>query len=228
MIGRPREAETAEAGERRYARERERMVAEHLVKRGIADPRVLEAMGRTPRHLFVDAALRDKAYADYPLPIGEAQTISQPFMVARMTELLRLTGKEKVLEIGTGSGYQAAVLSRLAARVCTVERIPKLAARARQTLEAIGASNVWVRTANGTFGWPDEAPFDRIVVTAGGPSVPPPLLEQLADGGRMVIPVGSADSQRLQIVDQVDGRTRVTEDSGCVFVKLIGKYAWEA
>ncbi len=207
MIGRPREALTAEAGERRYARERERMVAEHLVKRGIADPRVLEAMGRTPRHLFVDAALRDKAYADYPLPIGDAQTISQPFMVARMTELLRLTGKEKVLEIGTGSGYQAAVLSRLAARVCTVERIPKLAARARQTLEAIGASNVWVRTANGTFGWPDEAPFDRIVVTAGGPSVPPPLLEQLADGGRMVIPVGSADSQRLQIVDQVGGRT---------------------
>ncbi len=122
MIGRPREALTAEAGERRYAREREQMVAEHLVKRGIADPRVLEAMGRTPRHLFVDAALRDKAYADYPLPIGDAQTISQPFMVARMTELLRLTGKEKVLEIGTGSGYQAAVLSRLAARVCTVER----------------------------------------------------------------------------------------------------------
>jgi protein-L-isoaspartate(D-aspartate) O-methyltransferase len=216
------------AGEQRYARERDRMVSEHLVKRGIADPRVLEAMRHTPRHLFVDEGLRDKAYGDYPLPIGDAQTISQPFMVARMTELLRLTGTEKVLEIGTGSGYQAAVLSRLAARVCTVERIPKLAARARQTLEAIGASNVWVRIANGTFGWPDEAPFDRIVVTAGGPAVPPPLLEQLAEGGRMVMPVGSADSQRLQIVDQIGGQPRVTEDSGCVFVKLIGKYAWEA
>jgi protein-L-isoaspartate(D-aspartate) O-methyltransferase len=228
MIGRRREPEGPVAGEQRYARERDRMVAEHLVKRGIEDPRVLEAMRHTPRHLFVDDGLRDRAYGDYPLPIGDAQKISQPFMVARMTELLRLTGKEKVLEIGTGSGYQAAVLARLAARVCTVERIPKLAARARQILESIGASNVWVRTANGTFGWPDEAPFDRIVVTAGGPSVPPPLLEQLAEGGRMVIPVGSEDSQRLQIVDKVGGQPRVTEDSGCVFVKLIGKYAWEA
>jgi protein-L-isoaspartate(D-aspartate) O-methyltransferase len=226
VIGRRSRLEAA--GEQRYTRERDRMVSEHLVKRGITDPRVLEAMRHTPRHLFVDEGLRDKAYGDHPLPIGDAQTISQPFMVARMTELLRLTGKEKVLEIGTGSGYQSAVLSRLAARVCTVERIPKLAARARQTLEAVGASNVWVRTANGTFGWPDEAPFDRIVVTAGGPAVPPPLLEQLAEGGRMVMPVGSADSQRLQIVDQVGGQTRVTEDSGCVFVKLIGKYAWEA
>src|SRR5206468_10411443 len=136
--------------------------------------------------------------------------------------LLRRTGMEKVLEVGTGSGYQAAVLARLAARVCTVERNPKLAARARQTLEAIGASNVWVRTANGTFGWPDEAPFDRIVVTAGGPSVPPPLLEQLADGGRMVIPVGSADSQRLQIVDQIGGRTRVAAEAGWGVWQLTG------
>jgi protein-L-isoaspartate(D-aspartate) O-methyltransferase len=204
------------------------MVAEQLVARGIADPAVLDAMRRTPRHQFVDEALRDKACEDYPLPIGEGQTISQPFMVARMTELLRLGGKEKVLEIGTGSGYQAAVLARLAARVCTVERLPKLAARARATLEAIGASNVWVRTANGTFGWPDEAPFDRIVVTAGGPSLPPPLLEQLAEGGRLVMPVGSEDSQRLQVVDKVAGRAQVTEESGCVFVKLIGKYGWEA
>ena len=134
-----------------------------------------------------------------------------------------------MLEIGTGSGYQAAVLSRVAARVCTVERIPKLAARARQTLEAIGASNVWVRTANGTFGWADEAPFDRIVVTAGGPSVPPPLLEQLAEGGR------HGDAGRVRGLAAPAGRRtrsagepRVTEDSGCVFVKLIGKYAWEA
>jgi protein-L-isoaspartate(D-aspartate) O-methyltransferase len=228
MIGCRREPGAAAEGERRYARERDRMVAEQLVKRGIADPLVLEVMRSTPRHLFVDAALRAKAYGDHPLPIGEGQTITQPFMVARMTELLRLTGKEKVLEIGTGSGYQAAVLARLAARVCSVERIPKLATRARETLEAIGASNVWVRTANGTFGWPDEAPFDRIVVTAGGPSVPPPLFEQLVEGGRMVMPVGSEDSQRLQVVDKISGEAKMTEDSGCVFVKLIGKYAWEA
>ena len=228
MIGKRRETGAAAGGGERYARERERMVAEQLVKRGIADPLVLDAMKSTPRHLFVDEALRDKAYEDYPLPIGDGQTISQPFMVARMTELLRLTGKEKVLEIGTGSGYQAAVLARLTARVCTVERNPKLAARARQTLEAVGASNVWGRTANGTFGWPDEAPFDRIVVTAGGPSVPPPLFEQLAEGGRMVIPVGAEDSQRLQVVEKIAGLAKVTDDSGCVFVKLIGKYAWEA
>jgi protein-L-isoaspartate(D-aspartate) O-methyltransferase len=228
VIGSRREPGAAAEGERRYARERDRMVAEQLVKRGIADPLVLEVMRSIPRHLFVDAALRDKAYGDHPLPIGEGQTITQPFMVARMTELLRLTGKEKVLEIGTGSGYQAAVLARLAARVCSVERIPKLAARARGTLEAIGTSNVWVRTANGTFGWVDEAPFDRIVVTAGGPAVPPPLFEQLAEGGRMVMPVGSEDSQRLQVVDKISGEAKMTEDSGCVFVKLIGKYAWEA
>jgi len=215
-------------GEQRYGRERERMVAEQLVKRGIADPSVLEAMRNVPRHLFVDEALRDRAYGDHPLPIGDAQTISQPFIVARMTELLRLTGREKVLEIGTGSGYQAAVLSRLAARVCSIERIPKLAARARQALEAIGASNVWVRTADGTMGWADEAPFDRILVAAGGPSVPPPLVDQLAEGGRLVMPVGPEDAQRLKIVDKQGGQTRESEDSGCVFVKLIGKYAWEA
>jgi len=204
------------------------MVAEQLVKRGIADPRVLEAMRSVPRHLFVDEALRDRAYGDHPLPIGEGQTISQPFMVARMTELLRLAGREKVLEIGTGSGYQAAILSRVAARVCTVERIGKLAARARQALESIGVSNVWVRTGDGTVGWTDEAPFDRILVAAGGPSVPPPLLEQLAEGGRLVMPVGPEDAQRLRIVDKIGGEVSVSEDSSCVFVKLIGKYAWEA
>jgi len=215
-------------GEQRYGRERERMVAEQLVKRGISDPAVLEAMRNVPRHLFVDEALRDRAYGDHPLPIGDGQTISQPFMVARMTELLQLTGREKVLEIGTGSGYQAAVLSRLAARVCTIERIPRLAARARQVLESIGASNVWVRAADGTMGWVDEAPFDRIVVAAGGPRVPPPLVDQLADGGRLVMPVGPEDAQRLKIVDKRGGQTQESEDSGCVFVKLIGKYAWEA
>ena len=228
MIEARRRPGAVATGEQRYGRERERMVVEQLVKRRISDPAVLEAMRTVPRHLFVDEALRDRAYGDHPLPIGDAQTISQPFMVARMTELLRLTGREKVLEIGTGSGYQAAVLSRLAARVCTIERIPRLAARARQTLEAIGVSNVWVRAADGTMGWADEAPFDRIVVAAGGPSVPPPLVDQLADGGRLVMPVGPEDAQRLKIVDKRGGRTQESEDSGCVFVKLIGKYAWEA
>lgn len=217
-----------QAGTQRYARERERMVAEQLVPRGIKDSRVLEAMGKVPRHLFVDEALRDKAYGDHPLPIGEGQTISQPFMVGRMTELLRLSGAEKVLEIGTGSGYQAAVLAQVAARVCTIERLAKLAARARETIEGLGITNVWVRTANGTFGWPDEAPFDRILVAAGGPSVPPPLLEQLAEGGRMVMPVGPANYQKLQVIDKIGGQPRITEDSECVFVKLIGKFAWEA
>ncbi|MGH7373031.1 MAG: protein-L-isoaspartate(D-aspartate) O-methyltransferase [Candidatus Rokuibacteriota bacterium] len=214
-------------GSPRFARERERMVEEQLVARGVTDSRVLEVMRRLPRHVFVDEALRDRAYGDHPLPIGEGQTISQPFIVGRMTELLRLTGCEKVLEVGTGCGYQAAVLAELAGRVCTMERIPRLAARARETLEGLGYRNVWVRAANGTLGWPDEAPFDRILVAAGGPAVPPPLFEQLAEGGRMVIPVGDAANQVLQVIEKVNGTMRVTEDSGCVFVKLVGKYAWE-
>ncbi len=217
---------TGGSGSARLGRERDRMV-QQVAARGVADARVLEAMRRVPRHRFVDEALQDQAYGDYPLPIGDGQTISQPFIVGRMTELLALGGREKVLEIGTGCGYQAAVLAELAARVCTVERLPRLAARARQALEGLGYSNVWVRTANGTFGWPDEAPFDRILVAAGGPEVPPPLFEQLAEGGRMVMPVGSADTQTLSVIEKRSGEMRVTPDSGCVFVKLIGKYAWQ-
>jgi protein-L-isoaspartate(D-aspartate) O-methyltransferase len=218
----------AAPGSQRFARERERMVEEQLVARGVTDARVIEVMRRLPRHLFVDEALRDRAYGDHPLPIGEGQTISQPFIVGRMTELLRLTGREKVLEVGTGCGYQAAVLAELVARVCTIERLPRLATRARETLEGLGYRNVWVRAANGTLGWPDEAPFDRILVAAGGPTVPPPLFDQLVEGGRMVIPVGDATNQVLQVIEKVQGGKRVTEDSGCVFVKLVGKYAWES
>jgi len=216
------------AGSARFARERERMVEEQVVARGVRDPRVIEVMRRLPRHVFVDEALRDRAYGDHPLPIGEGQTISQPFIVGRMTELLRLVGREKVLEVGTGCGYQAAVLAELAGRVCTVERIPRLASRARETLDGLGYRNVWVRAANGTLGWPDEAPFDRILVAAGGPGVPPPLFEQLAEGGRMVMPVGGQDSQRLTVVDKAGGEMRVTDEAGCTFVKLIGKYAWQS
>jgi protein-L-isoaspartate(D-aspartate) O-methyltransferase len=218
----------AKTGSARFARERERMVEEQLIARGVRDPRVIEVMRRLPRHVFVDEALRDRAYGDHPLPIGEGQTISQPFIVGRMTELLQLAGREKVLEVGTGCGYQAAVLAELAERVCTMERIPRLASRARETLERLGYRNVWVRTANGTLGWPDEAPFDRILVAAGGPGVPPPLFEQLAEGGRMVIPVGEVTGQVLQVIEKVQGTMRVTQDSGCVFVKLVGKYAWES
>jgi protein-L-isoaspartate(D-aspartate) O-methyltransferase len=212
----------------RFARERERMVEEQVVARGVTDPRVIEVMRRVPRHLFVEEALRDRAYGDHPLPIGDGQTISQPFIVGRMTELLRLVGTEKVLEVGTGCGYQAAVLAELAARVCTMERLPRLAAKARETLEGIGYRNVLVRAGNGTLGWPDQAPFDRILVAAGGPSVPPPLFEQLVEGGRMVVPVGDATNQTLEVIDKVQGVMRVTRDSGCVFVKLVGKYAWES
>jgi protein-L-isoaspartate(D-aspartate) O-methyltransferase len=208
-------------------RERERMVSEQLAGRGITDPRVLEAMRRVPRHQFVEEALRDRAYGDHPLPIGEEQTISQPYIVGLMTSLLELTGREKVLEVGTGSGYQTAVLSRLARRVCSIERIPRLAERARASLERLGYDNVWVRVANGTLGWPDEAPFDRILVAAGGPAVPPPLFQQLVEGGRMVLPIGDAANQVLTVVENIGGEPRTSPYGDCKFVKLVGKYAWD-
>jgi protein-L-isoaspartate(D-aspartate) O-methyltransferase len=211
----------------RSIRERERMVEGQLAARGVTDPRVLAAMRRVPRHLFVEEALQDGAYGDHALPIGDGQTISQPFMVGKMTELLQLTGTEKVLEVGTGSGYQAAVLGELCARVCTVERIPRPAQRGRELLEQLGYRDGGVRVANGTLGWPDEAPFDRILVAAGGPNVPPPLFEQLAEGGRMVMPVGETATQVLKLIEKRDGEMRVTEHSACVFVKLVGKYAWD-
>jgi protein-L-isoaspartate(D-aspartate) O-methyltransferase len=213
--------------EGRAARERDRMVEDQLVRRGISDARVLAALRKVPRHRFVEEALRDRAYGDHPLPIGEAQTISQPYMVAAMTQLLRLAGTEKVLEIGTGSGYQTAVLGELARRVCSIERLPALASRARQVLEELGYTNAVVKTADGTYGWPDEAPFDRILVTAGAPSLPLPLFQQLAEGGRLVVPIGDPQSQTLHVVDKVGGQMRTSTDCGCVFVKLVGRYGWE-
>ncbi len=213
--------------EARAARERERMVEDQLVRRGITEPRVLGAMRKVPRHRFVEEALRDRAYGDHPLPIGEGQTISQPYMVAAMTQLLRLEGPEKVLEIGTGSGYQTAILAELVRRVCSIERLPGLAARARRILEELGYTNAVVKMADGTYGWPDEAPFDRVLVTAGAPAVPMPLFQQLAEGGRMVVPIGDSQSQTLHVVDKVDGQMRTATDCGCVFVKLVGRYGWE-
>ena len=204
------------------------MIDEQLVRRGITDERVIGAMRRVSRHLFVEEALRDRAYGDHPLPIGEQQTISQPYIVALMTSLLALEGSEKVLEVGTGSGYQTAVLAALARRVCSIERLPALAARSRAVIEGLGIMNVWIRVGNGALGWPDEAPFDRILVAAGGPSVPPPLFQQLAEGGRMVLPIGDATSQTLTLVENLGGTMKTTSCGDCTFVKLVGKYAWDA
>lgn len=204
------------------------MVDDQLVRRGITEERVLAVMGQVPRHLFVEEAFRERAYGDHPLPIGQAQTISQPYIVALMTTLLALTGREKVLEVGTGSGYQTAVLAGLARRVCSIERIAALALRARAVLEGLGYANVWVRVGNGTLGWLDEAPFDRIVVAAGGPSVPPPLFEQLVEGGRMVLPLGDQTSQTLTLVENLGGQMRTRACGDCSFVPLVGKYAWNA
>src|SRR3989449_7925047 len=203
------------------------MVDEQLSRRGITDARVLDTMRRIPRHRFVEEGLAHSAYEDHPLPIGEGQTISQPYIVALMTSLLGLTGEEKVLEVGTGSGYQTAVLGALARRVCSIERLPRLAERARATLEALGVANVWIRVGNGALGWPDEAPFDRILVAAGGRGVPPPLFEQLADGGRMVLPIGDADGQILTLVERIGSEMRTRAFGDCMFVPLVGKYAWE-
>jgi protein-L-isoaspartate(D-aspartate) O-methyltransferase len=204
------------------------MVEEQLVQRGITDERVLSAMRRVPRHLFVEVPLRERAHGDHPLPIGEEQTISQPYIVGLMSQLLELRGQEKVLEVGTGSGYQTAVLAELARRVCSIERLPRLAERARTLLEHLGYDNVWVRVGSGTLGWPDEAPFDRILVTAGGPSIPPPLFQQLCEGGRMVVPVGDVANQTLTVVEKVRGEMKTRSCGDCKFVKLVGKYAWEA
>jgi len=203
------------------------MVEEQIIARGIKDLRLTGAMRKVPRHLFVEEALQSQAYSDHPLPIGEKQTISQPYMVALMTEALALTGKEKVLEIGTGSGYQTAILAELASKVFSVERIRSLAIKARKLLLELGYSNTEVKFSDGTVGWLDESPFDAIMVTAGSPEIPQPLIEQLKVGGRMAIPVGDIHAQDLiRIIKTEDGIKR--EDlGGCRFVKLIGKYGWE-
>lgn len=208
---------------------RRRMVESQITTRGVKDRRVIEAMLKVPRHLFVQEAMAAQAYSDTPLPIGEKQTISQPYMVALMTELLELTGKEKVLEIGTGSGYQAAILATIADRVYTVERIRPLVLRARKALDSIGLLNVNIKIADGTMGWPEEAPFDAIIVTAGAPEIPEQLVDQLGPGGRMVIPVGSQAEQVLvRIVRQEDGTLFKEQVTGCRFVKLVGKFGWSA
>lgn len=206
---------------------RQEMVERQLRKRGIRDERVLAAMLNVPRHEFVPPALAAEAYTDRPLPIGHEQTISQPFMVAAMTAALELSGGERVLEIGAGSGYQAAVLSLLAREVHTVEMHENLATSAAERLRHLGYDNVHVHIGDGTLGWPDAAPFEAIVVTAAAPGIPPPLAAQLAEGGRLVIPVGTPQEQRLLRVDKhADALTR-RELYYCRFVPLIGQYGWK-
>lgn len=205
---------------------RERMIEEQLVARGITDQRILEAMRTVPRHLFVEDAFQAHAYGDFPLPIGSGQTISQPYIVALMSLTLQLTGTEKVLEIGTGSGYHAAILSRLCQKVYTVERIDGLVGRARKVFDRLRYHNIISRIDDGTVGWPSEAPFDRIIVTAGGPRIPEPLIAQLADPGRLIMPVGGQDVQELQVVDKREGSITVTTIEQVRFVDLIGAHGW--
>jgi len=207
-----------------------RMVDTQIRVRGVSDQRVLKAMQKIPRHLFVDEGLIDQAYNDNPLPIERRQTISQPYIVALMSEAMALTGREKVLEIGTGSGYQTALLAELAERVFSIDRIAVLATGARRILDALSYYNVAIRVGDGTYGWREESPFEAIMVTAGAPRIPRLLIEQLAVGGRLVVPVGSRNSQALLKL------TRMSEDpedlkqedlGGCRFVDLIGEHGWE-
>jgi len=208
---------------------RKRMVESQIVARGINDSRLIDALLKVPRHFFVEEAMAIQAYSDSPLPIGEKQTISQPYMVALMTELLHLNGSEKVLEIGTGSGYQTAILAQLAARVYTIERIRSLALKARRALDSLGFLNINIRTEDGSCGWQDEAPFDAIVVTAGAPDVPRCLIDQLDKGGRLVIPVGNQSEQALvRFTKGVDGVVTREDFVNCRFVKLIGQFGWNA
>jgi protein-L-isoaspartate(D-aspartate) O-methyltransferase len=210
-----------------YQSLRDEMVEQQMRARGITDERVLEAMRRVPRHLFVPPGRRDRAYDDTPLPLGEGQTISQPYMVAWMTELLCLRGNEVVLEVGTGSGYQAAVLGVLAKKVYTIERIPSLAEAAARLLTELSLDNVEIVVGDGSKGLKEHAPYDGILVTAGSPGVPQVLVEQLADGGRLVIPVGPASMQMLNVITRRGDDVETNQVGSCVFVPLVGMYGWE-
>jgi len=205
---------------------RTKMVETHIIDRGIVDKRVIAAVLKVPRHLFVEEAFQARAYGDHALPIGESQTISQPYMVALMSQALCLSGSERVLEIGTGSGYQTAVLAELSARVLSIERISRLVSKARAILDKLHYRNVKLRVSDGTYGWKEEGPFDAILVAAGSPKIPTPLVEQLKIGGRMVIPVGEKGSQVLQKIVKEENKMVVTEIVSCLFVPLLGAYGW--
>lgn len=210
-----------------YRLARERMIKNQIISRGVTDPGVLEAMGKIQRHLFVEEALIGEAYNDHPLPVGYKQTISQPYIVALMTEALELTGKEKTLEIGTGSGYQTAILAEISKTVYTIERIEPLLEKSKMLLKNLGYTNIFFKAFDGTLGWDAFAPYDAIIVTAGAPKIPEPLLDQLAEGGRMVIPIGNRYGQDLIKVTRMNNVFKERNLGGCRFVDLIGAHGWE-
>ena len=210
-----------------YRLAREKMVKNQLIPRGISDEGVLQAMSKIQRHLFIEEALEGEAYNDHPLPIGHKQTISQPYMVALMTQALELGGGENVLEIGTGSGYQTAILAELCEKVFTVERIRPLMEKARTLLFDLGYTNVLFKGFDGTIGWKQYEPYEAIIVTAGAPKIPQPLLDQLTDGGRMVIPIGDRFSQELIRIRKVKDKHEKENLGGCRFVNLIGVHGWK-
>ncbi|PIE63037.1 MAG: protein-L-isoaspartate O-methyltransferase [Desulfobacter postgatei] len=210
----------------KFSRWRRDMVEQQIIARGINDPLVIQAMIQVPRHLFVSEALVDSAYGDFPLPIGEGQTISQPFIIAEMTQSLTLTGPERVLEIGTGSGYQAAVLSHMVYKVYSIERNNTLYLRTRKLFDRLKYHNIITRYSDGTQGWKAESPFDAIIVTAGGNQLPEPLVDQLIEGGRLVMPVGGVYSQELLRIEKTSTGIKSANLGGCRFVKLIGEHGW--
>jgi protein-L-isoaspartate(D-aspartate) O-methyltransferase len=214
------------AHEHDFTLSREKMVKEQLIARGIRDERLLQAMGKIPRHLFIEEALAGEAYNDHPVPIGEKQTISQPYIVALMTEALGLKGDENTLEIGTGSGYQTSILAELSSRVYTIERIKSLLVNARKLLAQLGYDNILFKAFDGTLGWKEYAPFDAIMITAGAPRIPRPLMDQLADNGRMIIPVGDRFTQELIKVTRKGKDLERENLGGCRFVNLIGVHGW--
>ena len=210
----------------KYVRQREEMVRRQIETRGIRDANVLAAMRKVPRHLFVSEALRDQAYGDFPLPIGQQQTISQPFIVAEMTQALSLKKDDRVLEIGTGSGYQAAILAEIVYRVYTIERINSLYINARRLFDQLKYHNILTRYSDGSTGWREEKPFDAIIVTAGSPSIPQMLVDQLGSGGRLILPVGNEHSQDLIRIIKDEEGVHQTSLGGCRFVKLVGEHGW--
>jgi protein-L-isoaspartate(D-aspartate) O-methyltransferase len=210
----------------RFAEDRRQMVETQIRKRGVTDEGVLRAMAAVPRHEFVPPYWATQAYADEPLPIGHGQTISQPYIVAAMVASLALTGSENLLEIGTGCGYQAAVVSLLARQVHTIEILPELAQSAAERLQRLGYDNVHVHCGDGTLGWLELGPYDAILIAAAAPAVPEPLLQQLAEGGRLIAPVGPADQQELQLITRREGQLLFKQGGPCRFVPLMGRYGW--
>ena len=211
---------------RDFEDQRVRMVEEQLKARGLTDERLLAAFRKVPRHLFVPQEFQHEAYADHPLPIGSGQTISQPYIVALMTSALRLQGHERVLEIGTGSGYQTAILAELALEVFSVERLPELLAGVKERLTELGYFNVHFAPGNGSLGWTEHAPYDAMLVSAAAPSIPAPLIEQLAQQGRLVLPIGPQEAQMLVQVEKRHGVVHRKALTSCVFVPLMGQYGW--